>query len=211
MSKSSVNWLANRRRAQSVWGKLPKATLEALRQLTMRLVLSVAGGELQLLDGRWYITHTGLLRIAHRRRCCGIRTTIEQQVSDPVNNRWVFKAIVYRDASSKGFVGYGDADPTNVNPSVRGSELRIAETRAVNRALRKAYGIGICSVEELGCFPEPRKSPAASNEKRSEKLQRCKQWPASPPRQTLSPHPPIQPGSDSREGLRRRLLRHRSA
>ena len=30
----------------------------------------------------------------------------------------------------------------------------MAETRAVNRALRKAYGIGICSVEELGCRPE---------------------------------------------------------
>jgi hypothetical protein len=28
--------------------------------------------------------------------------------------------------------------------------MRVAETRAVNRALRKAYGIGICSVEELG-------------------------------------------------------------
>jgi hypothetical protein len=28
--------------------------------------------------------------------------------------------------------------------------LRVAETRAVNRALRKAYGIGICSVEEIG-------------------------------------------------------------
>jgi hypothetical protein len=50
----------------------------------------------------------------------------------------------------KGFVGYGDADPTNVSPLVRGAEMRVAETRAVNRALRKAYGIGICSVEELG-------------------------------------------------------------
>jgi hypothetical protein len=28
----------------------------------------------------------------------------------------------------------------------------VAETRAVNRALRKAYGIGICSVEEIGSF-----------------------------------------------------------
>jgi hypothetical protein len=27
--------------------------------------------------------------------------------------------------------------------------------RAVNRALRKAYGIGICSVEEIGSFAEP--------------------------------------------------------
>jgi hypothetical protein len=33
--------------------------------------------------------------------------------------------------------------------------MRIAETRAVNRALRKAYGIGICSVEEIGTFPSP--------------------------------------------------------
>jgi hypothetical protein len=31
--------------------------------------------------------------------------------------------------------------------------MRVAETRAVNRALRKAYGIGLCSVEELGSLP----------------------------------------------------------
>jgi hypothetical protein len=33
--------------------------------------------------------------------------------------------------------------------------MRVAETRAVNRALRKAYGIGICSVEEIGRIPSP--------------------------------------------------------
>jgi hypothetical protein len=33
--------------------------------------------------------------------------------------------------------------------------MRVAETRAVNRALRKAYGIGLCSVEELGWAPRP--------------------------------------------------------
>jgi hypothetical protein len=39
--------------------------------------------------------------------------------------------------------------------------MRVAETRAVNRALRKAYGIGICSVEEIGSFaesPQPREA-----------------------------------------------------
>jgi hypothetical protein len=56
---------------------------------------------------------------------------------------------------SKGFVGYGDADPSNVSALVRGAEMRVAETRAVNRALRKAYGIGLCSVEELGSFSAP--------------------------------------------------------
>jgi hypothetical protein len=58
---------------------------------------------------------------------------------------------VHKSRDSKPFVGYGDADPSNVSIQVHGAEMRIAETRAVNRALRKAYGIGICSVEELGC------------------------------------------------------------
>ena len=60
-----------------------------------------------------------------------------------------------QELALQGFVGYGDADPSNVSPLVRGAEMRVAETRAVNRALRKAYGIGICSIEELGLFSGP--------------------------------------------------------
>jgi hypothetical protein len=42
--------------------------------------------------------------------------------------------------------------------------MRVAETRAVNRALRKAYGIGLCSVEELGWASGSARSDApASN------------------------------------------------
>jgi hypothetical protein len=47
---------------------------------------------------------------------------------------------------------------------VRGAEMRVAETRAVNRALRKAYGIGLCSVEELAFSQQSKPStlPSAS-------------------------------------------------
>ena len=43
--------------------------------------------------------------------------------------------------------------------------MRVAETRAVNRALRKAYGIGICSVEEIGAnpFPADKLPPQSAN------------------------------------------------
>ncbi len=44
--------------------------------------------------------------------------------------------------------------------------MRVAETRAVNRALRKAYGIGICSVEEIGSFTEAAPSPRESKKLR---------------------------------------------
>ncbi len=136
-------------------GELGRLNLEALNCLSTQFAFSIALGDLLLLDGKWYVTHAGLLRIAQRRRCLGIRTVLEERVSDPAASRWVFKATVYKSPRSKGVVGYGDAEPSNVSSLVRGAEMRVAETRAVNRALRKAYGIGLCSVEELGSLAAP--------------------------------------------------------
>ncbi|MCU1239936.1 MAG: hypothetical protein JWO71_662 [Candidatus Acidoferrum typicum] len=150
IGNKSELWRMNVTCARRNWGGLSKDSLHNLAQLTDTYRVSVTAGHLQLLDGRWYITHSGLLYLAFRRRCGGIKTTVEERLSDPVANRWVFKATVYKCPRSKGFVGYGDADPSNVSTLVHGAEMRIAETRAVNRALRKAYGIGVCSVEELG-------------------------------------------------------------
>src|SRR5215813_15628757 len=82
----------------------------------------------------------------------------------PAESRWAFRALAFKSDRCKGFAGYGDADPGNVSALVRGAEMRIAETRAVNRALRKAYGIGICSVEEIGSF-SPSSEPAAAQRK----------------------------------------------
>jgi hypothetical protein len=141
--------------AQVVWGELSKVAALSLKNLVARYRLSVLSGDLQFLEGRWYVTHAGLLRISERRRCSGIRTTLEKHLSDPAAGRWVFKATVYKSRASRGFTGFGDADPSNVSPFIRGAEMRVAETRAVNRALRKAYGIGLCSVEELGWEPKP--------------------------------------------------------
>ena len=107
-------------------------------------------GDLAWIDNRWYVTHAGLLRIAHVSRCASIECEIVAEVSNPPHASWVVKATVLRRGSSKPFVGFGDAAPSNVSDLVRGAELRVAETRAVNRALRKAYGIGLCSVEEIG-------------------------------------------------------------
>jgi hypothetical protein len=84
------------------------------------------------------------------------------ELCDTALSRYAFRATVYTSVACKSFVGYGDADPSNVSPLVHGAEMRVAETRAVNRALRKAYGIGICSIEEIGSFAEPVPSPRES-------------------------------------------------
>jgi hypothetical protein len=91
-----------------------------------------------------------------------MHTEIVSNFCDPSNNRWTFKATVFRNGRAEGFVGYGDADPSNVSFLVHGAEMRVAETRAVNRALRKAYGIGICSIEEIESVAESPQSSRAS-------------------------------------------------
>ena len=145
----------NLRLVKRLYPGLRQEDLTALRSLTQTLHLSISKGELQCIEGKWYVTHAGLLQIAFRRRCLGIRTLVQERLCDPTSGRWVFKATVFSKPASKGFVGYGDADPSNVSSLVHGAEMRVAETRAVNRALRKAYGIGLCSVEELGWSPRP--------------------------------------------------------
>jgi len=152
--------------ARSLWGPLSRPALIRLKELIERYGLSVARGELQYRNGGWYVTHAGLLGLAQRRHCAGIRVQQVREFCEPTVGRWVFKATIYRGRRSKGFVGYGGADPTNVSSLVRGAEMRVAETRAVNRALRKAYGIGLCSVQELGAFSSLQRSasiPSPSN------------------------------------------------
>ena len=129
--------------------QLGVAALDRLRELTIGFGFSLVLGDLTYLENGWYVTHAGLLRLASRKRCLGIHVQQVRESCDPSAGRWVFKATVYKSPGSKGFVGYVDADPSNTSPLVRGAEMRVAETRAVNRALRKAYGIGLCSVEEL--------------------------------------------------------------
>ena len=65
-------------------------------------------------------------------------------------------------------------------PPGPGAEMRVAGTRAVNRALRKAYGIGIYSVEEIGSFAEPARASPGVEEVASplgQRQERQLRWP----------------------------------
>src|SRR5712692_2767602 len=166
--KAQLRLLAvqNIRLARRSW-EISAEQVAVLRVLTEELQLSVAVGDLRLLDGKWYVTHAGLLRVARRDHCSGIRVQPLREFCDPAAGRWVFRATVYKSPRSRGFVGYGDADPSNVSSLVHGAEMPVAETRAVNRALRKAYGIGLCSVEELGWSSRDLRPSRESGEERA--------------------------------------------
>lgn len=127
----------------------PSANSEAGKgtgiELARRLRLTV------MLQGREYITHAGLLTIAHRMGFVGSKTEVIQL--DFQNHIAVVKASVTMmdplTRATKTFEGLGDATPENTKPNLHSACLRMAETRAVNRALRQATNIGLTSLEEL--------------------------------------------------------------
>ena len=110
------NYRRNLSLAKTLWsGQIHQHQKSALKSFSEKYQLSVGSGDLQLLEGRWYVTHTGLIRLAERKRCAGINVNPMTEFCNDASSRWVFKAIVYKRSKSRGFVGYGDADPSNVS------------------------------------------------------------------------------------------------
>ena len=105
MTRAATATNLNVRLAKRRWAGLPKIALIALRELSREYRLSVALGDLLYIDGRWYVSHAGLLRIAKRKRCSGIEVECAGEFSDPAATRWAFKATVFKAGASKGFVG----------------------------------------------------------------------------------------------------------
>jgi hypothetical protein len=154
----------NQKLAHSLWPNTHKRNCALLRHLTYKFSFSIARRDLVQIGESLYVTHSGLLALANRRGCTGISVRIAPAGCDPASARWTVRATVFTRSSNIGFSGYGDADPSNVSPEFHGCELRIAETRAVNRALRKAYGIGLCSLEELSSPPPTPTNGAAQKQ-----------------------------------------------
>ena len=113
---------------------ISRARIQTLKALTKQFSFPFSTGDVILLENHWFVTHTGLLRLARRKRCRGIHVEAVDSLCDFAANRFVLKATVYPSKDSAGFVGYGDADPANVSQLVRGAEMRIAETGGQSRS-----------------------------------------------------------------------------
>src|SRR6202142_4684906 len=99
-TKTSSMVRRNRRLARQKWGlERNHPLLATLKSLTEDLALSVSAGDVMLLQGNWYVTHAGLLRIAKRNRCSGMKVQFIRELSDPTVRRFAFEATVFKSKS----------------------------------------------------------------------------------------------------------------
>lgn len=97
------------------------------------------------IKGKEFITHEGLLAEFHKNGGKEISAKIVK--FDMEKGLVVFRARVSGERGT--FIGHGDAHDGNVSDMIKPHKIRMAETRAINRALRFYNNIGMCSREEL--------------------------------------------------------------
>ena len=89
---AATNWHKPRRSGD----RWQTAAIAGFASLVSTYNLSVVSGDLLYLNNHWYVTHTGLLSLAHRRRCAGIRVLPVRAFCNPGIGRWAFKATVFK-------------------------------------------------------------------------------------------------------------------
>jgi len=77
--------------ARSRWRNLAvKLGIQQLKALTQQYEFSIAFGDLVWLERGWYVTHTGLVRLARRYRCAGIHAKPIPEFCNIQAQRWAF-------------------------------------------------------------------------------------------------------------------------
>lgn len=99
------------------------------------------------LQGKWYATLKVLLNEAHIKFKDKLSIKTKLLEHDMENKSAVFVAQVV--IGDNVFTGYGDSNKLNTGAMVQPSYVRMAETRAIVRALRFATNIAETSKEEL--------------------------------------------------------------
>ena len=105
-------------------------------------------GHVIRLNGKEYITHIGLLDKATKAGMQGWETMPVFEWSDPASNHFVVRCRVW-DNDGREFSGIGDANPGNLNSMIASAAPRMAETRAINRALRALINHGGTTADEM--------------------------------------------------------------
>jgi hypothetical protein len=112
-------------------------------------------------DGKTFILFGGLVHLLHLQSAgrFKITTTLLQSPTKDNDQTTVMYAEVFildkEGAVIRSTTGIGDANPSNVTRMVAQHAIRMAETRAIARALRTMTNVALTSLEETGGSGRP--------------------------------------------------------
>jgi hypothetical protein len=100
------------------------------------------------IQGKEFVLMAGLLDLAYQDGLSKVSTQLIQIPNE--ENHYLAIAHAFVETKKGTFEATGDASPKNVKEQLRPHIVRMAETRAVARALRWATNVAMTAFEELG-------------------------------------------------------------
>jgi hypothetical protein len=147
-NKKKPVYATNLKLARLRWGHvLNRPALEHLKSLSTDFHFSVASGDLLLLNACWYVTHTGLLRLANRRRCRGIHVQPIPEFSEVEETGSLAEPSQPSRGSRK--VPPQPANGNYAGPKVRDRLCQIIRQHQLDATLVKSYATDFCGVTTL--------------------------------------------------------------
>jgi len=118
------------------------------------------------ISGKDFVIFESLLDEFHKNGGTSIDTQLLK-----AGDSYIFKATVVGERGS--FSGHGDADDTNVNKMISIHKCRMAETRAIARALRWYNNIAMTAADEMGGSTTETKPKESIKESIKEPCENC--------------------------------------
>ena len=149
---------------------------------------------IQNIQGKRYITHVGLVWLANHRGKPWSSTidNIERMYGDDGWPFYVEVTVTITDGECS-HTALGDATRSNVGRNIVPHFVRMAHTRAMNRALRAFVGYAGCTSDELGFNDEPIEAKPARSSKQDH---------ASDSQQVASVSAPVVDNGDRNRSIR---------
>ena len=120
----------------------PMAIMEAFAE---KYSLTLEVGDVQILQGKPYITKSGLLRLSHVQKC---KTVIPKRVEVDYEKGFAHYECIVTTADDRVYKDEGYCDVKEGKRRMQ-DVIGTAITRARNRALGAATAIPYCTVEEV--------------------------------------------------------------
>jgi hypothetical protein len=106
-----------------------------------------AKGLVEVLRGKDYINHKGIVKLLHMHGVMCIKTEPVLELCSVDDMYFTFKCEIVGTRCNVTMCA--DASPANVNRSIASACSRMAETRAINRAGRTYLGLGQTTYDEM--------------------------------------------------------------
>jgi hypothetical protein len=104
-------------------------------------------GLVEVLRGKDYINHKGIVKLLHMHGVMSIRTWPRPELCSVADMYFTFSCEIIGTRCSVTMCA--DASPANVSRNIASAASRMAETRAINRAGRTYLGLGQTTFDEM--------------------------------------------------------------